>query len=73
MKNTELTKTRQKVRAQEASHSTVDTVSRGTIGVLGGASLLIGLYGIASLFAGLINAGGPIEFVKSWFQAVGWM
>ncbi len=71
MNNTELTKTRQKVRVQEASHSTIDTISRGTIGVMGGASLLIGLYGIVSLFAGLIHAGGVIEFVKNWFQAVG--
>ena len=70
---TTLTKTRQKTRTQEASQSTVDTVSRGMIGAMGGTSLLIGFYGIVSLFAGLVKAGGPIELAKTWFQAVGWM
>ena len=64
-------KTKQTVRTQEASHSASDTISRGTIGVLGAVSLLIGLFGIVSLFAGLVHAGGILEFVKSWFQAVG--
>ncbi len=73
MTNTTLTKTQAKVRTREASHSATNTISRGAIGIVGGTSLLAGLWGIATLFAGLVSVGGPLELAKSWFQAVGWM
>ena len=73
MENTTLTKTRTRVRTNEASHVALDAISRKAIGVMGGASLVAGLLGITTLFIGLVSTGGPLALAKSWLQAVGWM
>ncbi len=34
------------------------------------AAGLVGLWGMACLFSGLVQSGGPLAFVRTWFSAL---
>ncbi len=62
-------KTRTEDRATERT-KVDNTILAGIMGLGGATSFLIGLWAAACVVSGLITAGGPIQFVKSWFSAV---
>ncbi len=70
MKNNELTKTRKQVRTSEYAQESLDSISRGSIAVMGGISALIGLWAAACFVSALFGSGGLLALTKSWFQAV---
>ena len=70
MKNTELTKTRKQVRTGESAQESLDSISRGSIAVMGGISALIGLWAAACFVSALFGNGGLLALTRSWFQAV---
>jgi hypothetical protein len=47
----------------------IDVAGKATVALFGGASLLIGLWAVASFAAALISAG-PIGLIKAYFSAV---
>lgn len=59
----EQTKTAENIRVR-------DEVSTGAMLATGGLGLLFGTWAVACFVGGLIAAGGPLSFVKSWFTAV---
>ena len=67
MTTTTITKTKTKT----AEHANVtQELSKGTIAAMSAVPGLIGLWAVACFFGGMIQAGGPLSLVKSWFQAV---
>lgn len=65
------TQVRTKTRTRANEHANVKTeVSRGFTLTIGAVSGLIGSWAMAAFIGGMIAAGGPLEFAKSWFQAV---
>ena len=44
--------------------------SKVTIGTVGVAGMVIGLWAFACLAGGLFAAGGPLELARSWWGAV---
>jgi trimethylamine:corrinoid methyltransferase-like protein len=67
MRTTATTKT----RTQATTHANVaQEVSKGTIAAMSAVPGLIGLWAAACFVGGLINAGGPLAFAKSWLQAI---
>jgi|APCry4251928276_1046603.scaffolds.fasta_scaffold366086_2 hypothetical protein len=70
MKDSTLTKTRQKVRTGAQTQEGLDTFAKGGVSVMGGVSALIVLWAAACFIGGLISAGGPVELAYSWFKAI---
>ena len=70
MKNTTLTKTREQIKTRESSRENLDTLSKGSIAVMGGVSALIGLWAAACFVSALMGEGGLLALTRSWFQAV---
>lgn len=70
MKDTALTKKRQRVRAGEQSLTGLDTFAKTGISVMGGVSALIAVWAAACFIGGLISAGGPVELAYGWFKAI---
>lgn len=70
MKNTALTKTKQRTRSAEQSRSGVDTVTKGSIAVMGGVSALVGLWAVACFAGAIFESGGLVEMVKNFFRAI---
>lgn len=68
MKDTALTKTR--TRASEQTETNLDSISKGSVAVMGGLSALIGLWAVACFVGAMISDGGPLALVRGWFQAV---
>ncbi len=62
-------KTRTQERVSDATRAE-DTIVSGIMTIGGTVAFLIGLWAAACVVGGLIAAGGPIQFVKSWFLAV---
>jgi hypothetical protein len=65
-----LTKTRQRAGTAENTQTGLDTVSIGSIAVMGGISALIGLWALASLVSAMVSSGGPLALAMGWFQAI---
>ncbi|MBU0968869.1 MAG: hypothetical protein KKA54_21125 [Proteobacteria bacterium] len=70
MKDTTLTKNRQRVQTGAQTQEGLDTITRSGISLMGGVSALIGLWAAACFIGGLISAGGPVELAYSWFKAI---
>ena len=70
MKDRTLTKTRKGTRVDENSQVSLDTLSKGSLFVMGGISALIGLWAAISFVSALVGSGGPLALVRSWFEAV---
>lgn len=68
MKNTTLAKI--KTRSAEGSQSGVDTLTKGSIAVMGGVSALVGLWAVACFAGAIFESGGLIELVKNFFKAI---
>lgn len=66
---TKNTKVKIDARTQDASHVETE-ISKIGIGGFAVASGLIGLWAVACMVSGLVQSGGPLSFVKSWFGAV---
>ena len=64
-----MTTTKTKTRVAEGS--AVGTVSKLSIGVMGAASLLVGLWAIACLVGATITGGGPVALISGWLSAIG--
>ncbi len=64
-----IAKTRDKERANDSARARVE-LSRGAMATAGAAIAAVGLWSAACIVGGVISAGGPIAFVKSWFSAV---
>jgi len=64
--------TRAKTRTGERANATAE-ISKSGIYTVGIASALIGLWGLACFFGGLVASGGPLSFVGNWFKAVSGM
>lgn len=64
---TTLTKTQTK--ASEQTQVGLDSVSKTSIGVMGGISALIGLWA-AACFVGALISDGPLGLIKGWFAAI---
>lgn len=48
----------------------VSEISRIGIVGLGTTSALIGLWSLACMIGGLVESGGPLSFIKSWYGAI---
>lgn len=60
-----------KTRTRTIEHANVaQEVSKGTIAAMSAVPGLIGLWAAACFVGGLVSAGGPLAFAKSWFQAI---
>jgi len=70
MKNTTLAKTKQQTKSAEGSQSGIDTLTIGSIAVMGGVSALVGLWAVACFAGAFFESGGPLELVKSFFRAI---
>ena len=70
MKNTVLANTKQRTRSAEASQGGVDTLTKGSIAVMGGVSALVGLWAVACFAGAIFESGGLIELVKNFFKAI---
>lgn len=70
MKDTTLTKNRQRVQTSTQTREGLDTITRSGISLMGGVSALIALWAAACFIGGLISAGGPVELAYSWFKAI---
>lgn len=67
-------KARGKNRARATDAARVrEEIHTGSLAIIGGASTLFSIWSLACCIGGLIEAGGPIGFVKSWLTAVGGM
>ena len=73
MKDTALTKKRQRVHTGAQSREGLDVLTKGGISLMGGISALIVLWAAACFIGGLISAGGPVELAFSWFKSVAGM
>lgn len=65
--------TTSKERSEITSQATAQVeaeVSKVGVSVIGFVAALIGIWGIACFVGGLVNSGGPLSLVKSWFGAV---
>lgn len=71
MNDTALTKTR--TRVSDHAEANLDSISKGSIAVMGGVSALIGLWAVACFVGAMITNGGPLALVGSWFQAISGM
>lgn len=69
MENTSLAQTKQRTRSAADSQSGVDSVTKGSIAVMGGVSALIGLWAAACLFGAMVESGGVFALVKNWITA----
>jgi hypothetical protein len=47
-----------------------DQVYKVGVAVIGLSSCAIGLWAVACVVAGMINSGGPINFLMNWVKAV---
>lgn len=64
-------KTNLEMKTATRSAGQVDVeVSRVGITVIGFVAALIGVWGVACLIGGLVSSGGPLAFIKDWFNAV---
>jgi hypothetical protein len=64
-----MTKTKQQAGTRENTQAGLDTLSIGSIAVMGGISALIGLWALASLVSAMVSSG-PLALAMGWFQAV---
>jgi hypothetical protein len=69
---TTLTKTRTKVQVKAGEHSQagLDSLSQGSLAVMGGISALIGIWAAACFVGALITGGGPLAMATGWFSAI---
>ncbi|MBU0485777.1 MAG: hypothetical protein KKB30_14840 [Proteobacteria bacterium] len=66
------TKIKTKVNADQAinTQTGLDTVSTGSIVVMGVVSAVIGLWAVACFVGVMVSGGGPLELAQSWFSAI---
>ena len=64
-----IARTTEKERSNDSARARVE-FSRGAKATAGAAIAAVGLWSAACIVGGIISAGGPIAFVKSWFAAV---
>jgi len=67
---TNTTMTKERVESQVRTDTALDVIGKSTIAVMGGASVLVGLWAVACFVGGLMASGGPVSMVQSWFGAV---
>lgn len=67
---TTLTKTRTETQAKTDEQVGLDSLSKGSLAVMGGVSALIGLWAAACFVGALITGGGPLAMARSWFSAI---
>ena len=65
-----MTKNTTRTTENTATEAGLDIIAKGTFGLIGGASAIIGVWAMASLIAAMVSVG-PIGLIKSWFTAVG--
>ena len=70
MKESVLTKQRQRVQVGEQSQAGLDVFSTGSIAVMAGVSALVGIWAAACFVGALISSGGPLAMAYGWFRAV---
>lgn len=69
MKKTDLSKSQKKETVRENEEAGLDTVSKVSLTFMGVVSAVIGIWAVVSFVSALTKAG-PVEFFRSWFQAV---
>lgn len=52
------------------TEKTASEISRVAIVGLGMTSALIGLWSLSCMIGGMVESGGPLSLVKSWYSAV---
>lgn len=67
---TTLTKTRTKVQVKADEQVGIDSLSKGSLAVMGGISALIGIWAAACFVGALITGGGPLAMATGWFSAI---
>lgn len=70
MKDTTLTKSRKRAKVDESSQAGLDSISKGSLALMGGVSALIGLWAAVAFISAMVGSGGPLALVRSWFEAV---
>lgn len=63
-----LSRNRERVHVDERSG--LDTISKGSLAVMGGISALIGIWAVACMVGAMISGGGPINLMKGWISAI---
>ena len=69
MANTTLSQTRQQAKTRVESQSGVDSVTKGSIAIMGGVSALIGLWAAACFIGAMVESGGVFGVIKGWITA----
>ncbi|MBU0483217.1 MAG: hypothetical protein KKB30_01720 [Proteobacteria bacterium] len=69
---TATTRSRTKVNVGQAvnTQTGLDTVSKGSVVVMGLVSATIGLWATACFIGAMITGGGPLQLAQSWFSAI---
>lgn len=67
---TNTTITRNRVESQVRTETAMDVVGKGTVAVMAGGSVLVGLWAVACFVGGLMVSGGPIALIQGWIGAV---
>lgn len=70
MKNSTLTKKKQRASSAAQSQAALDSFAKVSISVMAGVSALIGIWAVSCFVGALLNSGGPLQFVYGWFRAV---
>jgi hypothetical protein len=64
--------TKAKVQSYIVTDSLGNDIIKGGAAALGAFGVgAVGIWALASLFTGMLAAGGPLNLIKSWFMAVG--
>ncbi|MFP3983088.1 MAG: hypothetical protein ACLFV2_05280 [Desulfurivibrionaceae bacterium] len=69
MKKTVLTKAKKQTAAREEEKIGLDAVSKASLIFMVTVSAVIGIWAVIS-FVSVMARVGPLEFFRSWFQAV---
>lgn len=64
------TLTRTQTRTSTQTQTGLDSISKGSIAVMGGTSALIGLWSVACFVGAMISGSGPLGLAGSWFSAI---
>jgi hypothetical protein len=68
--NSTITKNTTKTAVNAIEATQANEMSKVGIGALGVSSGIIGIWGVACMVGGLVEAGGPISLFKSWVGAL---
>ena len=64
------TMTKTQTRTSVQTQTGLDSISKGSVAVMGGISALIGLWAAACFVGAMISGGGPLSLAQSWFSAI---